>query len=148
MPLYQKFKLLAKGSFFAAGDFAELLQNWAAHGNCCAFSHSLDLLSVVGYGWMYHLRNTDASRKMKNVASHHGWIYSDRMKTPKKTTETRHGKLAETTAQTSVTMKKEIMEKARAAAKADNRSLSNWLEQVARKALEGGLILLFFAEKP
>lgn len=69
------------------------------------------------------------------------------MKTPKNKKESRHGKLADGTTQTSVTMKKEIMEKARAAAKADNRSLSNWLEQVAKKALEGGLLLLLFANR-
>lgn len=62
------------------------------------------------------------------------------MKTPKQPKKSRHGKLAEGTAQTSVTMKTEIMEKARAAAEADNRSLSNWLEQVAKKALDGGLL--------
>ena len=59
------------------------------------------------------------------------------MNTPKKKAQTRHGKLAEGTAQTSITMRKEVMEKARAAAEADGRSLSNWLEQVAKKALEG-----------
>jgi hypothetical protein len=62
------------------------------------------------------------------------------MKTPKSPKGSRHGKLAETTAQTSVTMKKEVMDKARAAAKADGRSLSNWLEQIAKKALDGGLL--------
>ncbi len=60
------------------------------------------------------------------------------MKTPKTPRPSRHGKLADGTAQTSVTMKKEIMERARAAAKADGRSLSNWLEQIAKKALENG----------
>ncbi len=78
---------------------------------------------------------------MKNIAKYPGWIYATRMKTPKSPKETRHGKLAESTAQTSITMKKEVMEKARAAAQADGRSLSNWIEQVAKKALEGGLML-------
>lgn len=52
-----------------------------------------------------------------------------------KNPNSRHGKLSENTSQTSITMKKELLEKARAAAKSENRSLSNWLEEVVKKVI-------------
>ncbi len=66
------------------------------------------------------------------------------MKEPKQPKKSRHGMVAEDKKQTSVTMKKETLAAARAAAKKDNRSLSNWLEQVAKKALENGMLSLVF----
>jgi len=56
---------------------------------------------------------------------------------PKKKGESRHGKLAETTGQTSITMNKELLARCRAAAASDGRSLSNWLEQLVKKSLPG-----------
>jgi hypothetical protein len=53
----------------------------------------------------------------------------------KKKGTTRHGMLAETTGQTSITMNKELLAKCRAAARAEGRSLSNWLEQLAKRSL-------------
>ena len=41
--------------------------------------------------------------------------------------------LAEGTAQTSITMNRELLEKCKAAAKAEGRSLSNWLEQLVKR---------------
>lgn len=61
------------------------------------------------------------------------------MKTPKNehaAKESRHGKLAPTTAQTSITMKREVLNKAKEAAKAENRNLSNFLETVLRQWFE------------
>ena len=65
-------------------------------------------------------------------------------------TETRHGKLAETTSQTSITMNKALLNKARAAAKAEGRSLSNWLEQLVKKGtlLSLAAFLAFHAARP
>lgn len=51
----------------------------------------------------------------------------------KKNPLSRHGKLSENTAQTSITMNKKLLLRAKAAAKAEGRSLSNWIEQLARK---------------
>ena len=53
----------------------------------------------------------------------------------KKKTASRHGKLADTTGQTSITMNKELLAKCRSAARDEGRSLSNWLEQLAKKTL-------------
>ncbi len=58
-------------------------------------------------------------------------------------TESRHGKLADTTTQTSITMNKALMTKAKAAAEAEGRSLSNWLEQLVKKSVP--LLLIAFA---
>ena len=62
----------------------------------------------------------------------------------KKKTESRHGKLADTTTQTSITMNKALMAKAKAAAEAEGRSLSNWLEQLVKKSVPL-LVLSFLA---
>jgi predicted HicB family RNase H-like nuclease len=62
------------------------------------------------------------------------------MAAKKKSTESRHGKLSEGTAQTSITMNKALLEKARQAAEAEGRSLSNWLEQVVKKSVQAGII--------
>ena len=62
------------------------------------------------------------------------------MAAKKKSTESRHGKLAEGTSQTSITMNKALLEKARKAAEAEGRSLSNWLEQVVKKSVQAGII--------
>jgi hypothetical protein len=59
------------------------------------------------------------------------------MSRPKKKTESRHGKLAEGTAQTSITMNKELLAKCKAAAQAEGRSLSNWLEQLVKRSQAG-----------
>lgn len=48
--------------------------------------------------------------------------------------------LAEGTAQTSITMNRELLEKCKAAAQAEGRSLSNWLEQLVRRYYSGSLI--------
>ncbi len=48
----------------------------------------------------------------------------------KKKPESRHGVLADTTAQTSITMNKALLAKAKAAAKKEGRSLSNWLSRI------------------
>jgi len=61
------------------------------------------------------------------------------MKTPKpegQPKESRHGKHAETTKQTSITMRKEVLERARKAAADENRNFSNWLETFLRKHFE------------
>lgn len=57
----------------------------------------------------------------------------------KKKTESRHGLLSENTAQTSITMNKELLRKAKAEAKKEGRSLSNWLEQVVKRSFPEGL---------
>ena len=84
---------------------------------------------MVGY-------TTGFCRRKKKVEPYHGWIYFPGMAAKKKTSETRHGRLSEHTAQTSITMNKELLAKCRAAAKAEGRSLSNWLEQLARREEE------------
>jgi siderophore synthetase component len=61
----------------------------------------------------------------------------------KKTSDSRHGKLSENTSQTSITMNKKLMEMAKAEAKKEGRSLSNWLEQLVKKGLPP--LLLTFA---
>ena len=53
----------------------------------------------------------------------------------KKKPDSRHGKLSENTTQTSITMNKRLMELAKAEAKKEGRSLSNWLEQLVKKGL-------------
>ena len=58
----------------------------------------------------------------------------------KKSPESRHGKLSENTTQTSITMNKKLMEMAKAEAKKEGRSLSNWLEQLVKKGLPPMLI--------
>jgi hypothetical protein len=58
----------------------------------------------------------------------------------KKSPDSRHGKLSENTAQTSITMNKKLMEMAKAEAKKEGRSLSNWLEQLVKKGLPPMLI--------
>ena len=58
----------------------------------------------------------------------------------KKKTESRHGKLSDNTVQTSITMNKALMDKAKVSAKAEGRSLSNWLEQIVKKSLPPLLI--------
>lgn len=51
----------------------------------------------------------------------------------KKTATTRHGKLSENTSQTSITMNRKLLARAKAQARKEGRSLSNWLEQLAKK---------------
>lgn len=48
--------------------------------------------------------------------------------------------LAEGTAQTSITMNRELLEKCKAAAQEEGRSLSNWLEQLVRRYHAGSLV--------
>jgi hypothetical protein len=55
------------------------------------------------------------------------------MSRAKKKSGSRHGMLAEGTAQTSITMNRELLEKCKAAAQEEGRSLSNWLEQLVRR---------------
>ena len=45
----------------------------------------------------------------------------------------KHGKRADGKAQTSISMREDLMERARAEAAKDGRSLSNWLEQLLRE---------------
>jgi len=66
------------------------------------------------------------------------------MSVKKKNPDSRHGKLSDKTAQTSITMNKELLEKCRAEAEREGRSLSNWLEQLAKnsfKLLAAALLL-------
>lgn len=49
--------------------------------------------------------------------------------------ETRHGRRAPGKTATSVSLSGELLDKARAAADADGRSFSNWLEKTLREAL-------------
>lgn len=62
-------------------------------------------------------------------------MHYPRSMSAKKKTASRHGKLAETTAQTSITMNKQLLAKCRAVAGSEGRSLSNWLEQLVKKTL-------------
>lgn len=55
------------------------------------------------------------------------------MSSKKKNTESRHGKLSEGRSQTSITMRKELMDKAKAEAEREGRSLSNFIEQIAKR---------------
>lgn len=54
------------------------------------------------------------------------------MKPRKNPSESRHGKLKQGRTQTSLTIDKDLLDKAKQAADADGRSLSNWLEQLVR----------------
>jgi hypothetical protein len=49
---------------------------------------------------------------------------------------TRHGVRADGKAQTSISLRRELLEAAKEAAEKDNRSLSNWLEILLKEKLE------------
>lgn len=57
------------------------------------------------------------------------------MEAKKKNPNSRHGKLAENRVQTSITMNKSLMIKAKEEAEREGRSLSNLLEQITKKYL-------------
>lgn len=54
-----------------------------------------------------------------------------------KKAESRHGKRADGKTQTSVSLREELLEAARSAAARENRSLSNWLENLLAEKLNG-----------
>ena len=56
-------------------------------------------------------------------------------KASKKKAVSRHGMRAPGKTQTSINLSEDLLEQARDVAQADGRSLSNWLEQLIRKAL-------------
>ncbi len=56
-------------------------------------------------------------------------------KTSKKKAGSRHGMRAPGKTQTSITLSEDLLDRARAVAEQDGRSLSNWLEQLIRKRL-------------
>lgn len=54
----------------------------------------------------------------------------------KKNAQSRHGKRAVGKTQTSISLRVDLLEQAREAAEADNRSFSNWLENLLQEKLE------------
>ena len=50
--------------------------------------------------------------------------------------QTRHGVRADGKTQTSISLRRELLEAAKKAAERDNRSLSNWLEELLRQKLD------------
>ena len=103
---------------------------------------------MIDYGWIYHGRNARARKKLNYIMV--GYIVPD-MASKKKNPNSRHGKLADGTSQTSITMKKELLQKAKAAAQKDGRSLSNWLEQLVKNSLIltiAGLLVFHLARSP
>lgn len=52
--------------------------------------------------------------------------------------QSRHNKRAAGKTQTSVSMRSDLLEQARAAAEAEGRTLSNWIEQMLREKFEAG----------
>ncbi len=61
-------------------------------------------------------------------------------KTASSTTKkvSRHGMRAEGKTQTSITLREEILNQARAVAAADGRSFSNWLERLIQETMKKG----------
>jgi hypothetical protein len=111
MPFDQHFELLREGPLFADGRLADFGQQSGGHDTA---------------------EKELAQGKCCTIVRLDNDLLD--MNSPKKKSS-RHGKLAETTGQTSITMNKELLDRAKKAAKAEGRSLSNWLEQLVKKSM-------------